>query len=370
MRLGMNGLLLLGLLMQALPAVASERPELDKPAHVPWRQDLSWEQAVAVAGGADRPILLDFWAPWCGPCKLLDGFVFNEPAVIAELADVLTLKVDIDRPENDAIRERFNVSVLPTLVWCEPSGQEVDRFTGSVSAEEFLELVRTMRQDGNTFQRLREMVDRRPQEPGLLFDLARRHAERGETRRAGVLYRRLMALRYRADKRVVVDGMLGLANLEQAAGNPERARDIVRRAGSAYAVEEAGCQEVLMAVAAYQGALPDTVGMLDTYRRLIDFDDTQVSVLAAYARTAARAGVDLEQATRYAIRAVVMGDDAPHLMALVAQCYAARESHGRAVRWMKKACAADPANPAYAADLERYRQAVDRQPYRYRGRRR
>ena len=315
-------------------------------------------------------MLLDFWAPWCGPCKLLDGFVFNEPEVIAELSDVLTLKIDIDLPENADIRESFNITLLPTLVWCDSSGQEVDRFTGAVSAQEFLELVRTMRRDGNTFQHLQQMVARSPEEPGLLFDLARRHAERGDTEEAGVLYRRLMSLRYRADKRVVVDGMLGLAALEMRAGNAGRARDITRRAAAAYGEDEAGCREALMAVAAYQGALADTAGMLDTYGRLIAFDDTDVLALTAYARTATASGIELEQATRYAIRAVVMGDDAPHLMAQVARCYHARQANGRAVRWMKKACAADPDNSTYAADLARYQSAQASQPFRSRGRRR
>jgi thiol-disulfide isomerase/thioredoxin len=370
-------LLGLGLTPPALAAVESDSESEParstaprKPAHVPWVMDLTWSAAVNRAADAGQPILLDFWAPWCGPCKLLDGFVFNEPEVIAELADVLTMKVDIDRPENAHIKDRFNISLLPTLVWCDPTGTEVDRFTGAVSADEFLELVRTMRQDGNTFLRLQQMVARSPEEPGLLFDLARRHADRGDTERAGILYRRMMGLRFRAEKRVVVDGMLGLAAIEEKSGHGERARDIVRRAASSFGRQEEGGKEVLMAVAAYQGALADTSGMLETYRLLIDFDDTDVLALEGYARTAAAARRDLQQATKYAIRAVVMGDEAPRLMALVARCYHARQAYSRSVRWMQKACAAEPENASYAAELARYQEAQATRPFHSRGRRR
>lgn len=342
-----------------------------RPEHVPWQEGLSWSEVTdhAVQNGS-QPILVDFYAQWCGPCKLLDGFVYNEPEVIRELADVLTFKVDIDIPAYQDLKTHFNITLLPTLIWCDEKGREIDRFTGAVSAQEFLEIIRSFRSGGNTFNRIKDMVAVRPEDPGLLLDLARRHVERGEEDRGRILFRRVMNLRYSTDQPVVLDGMLGLAALEQTSGHPSRARDIARQASDVFGPGQEGAADGLMAVAAFQGTLRDTTGMLDTYRNLIDLDDTNVLALDAYARTAALSGQDLEQATRWAIRAVVYSDDDPRMMETLARCYYQRKQLRQAVRWMEKAVEAAPGDAYFGELHQSYLAELKSKPFLYRGRRR
>jgi thioredoxin-related protein len=338
---------------------------------VPWIEDISWAEVVSQAQNKPaRPILIDFYAQWCRPCKMLDVMVYNESEVIEELGNVLTFKVDVDKMEYKALKEKFNISVLPTLVWLDDQGRELDRFTGYQNKDQFLEIIRSIRVGGNTFYRIMDLQASRPEDPGLLFDLARRHVEQGDLVRGEILYRRLIGLRFQGDKSVVTNGMLGLAAMEEKAGRHGQARGLARRATMVYSAEDTTALADLMAVAEFQRALGDTLGVLDTYRTLIGLDDTNHVALDGFVRMAVIADRELEQATKYGLRAVIMSDGDPRIMASLARCYAGRNNYTKAKRWMGKALESDPGNARFAEDLLAYQLAMEKSPFQYRGRRR
>lgn len=80
--------------------------------------------------GNPQPVLVDFWAPWCGPCKMLAPVVEKVAASHADRAKFVKLNTD----ENPALAGEYQVSGIPCLILFK-GGKAVDRIVGYVSEQ-------------------------------------------------------------------------------------------------------------------------------------------------------------------------------------------------------------------------------------------
>lgn len=132
MRLASAGLIVAGVL--AMPA--SQPPTAAKLTWVPLE-----ETALKTALEAGKPIMIDFFADWCGPCKKLEVKTFTDTRVASRMAEMVLFKADLTQWDDstEALRQKFEVVGVPTLVFFN-QGSEVDeaRSTGFEDPNAFL----------------------------------------------------------------------------------------------------------------------------------------------------------------------------------------------------------------------------------------
>ena len=140
-------LLLAAALFRIVTAVTDKKGEIHGAGLVRWTEP---ENAVATAQSSGKPIVYDFTAEWCAPCKMLDREGWADPRVAGIVNESFVAARIVDRtredgknaPWIDELQQRYRVNAFPTLVIATADGREIaiaQGFNGKEKLIAFLE---------------------------------------------------------------------------------------------------------------------------------------------------------------------------------------------------------------------------------------
>jgi tetratricopeptide (TPR) repeat protein len=137
-----------------------------------------------------KPVMLDAYAVWCGPCKQLDRMTFADATVGAwARKNVVAAKVDAEKGEGRRVAQRYAVRAFPTILFLDASGNELDRISGVFPPADFIraaELILSGKTPlGEAIGKLSSSWD-----PALAGSIAAQLAQRNDLARLALIARR------------------------------------------------------------------------------------------------------------------------------------------------------------------------------------
>jgi thiol-disulfide isomerase/thioredoxin len=137
---------------------------------IQWEKD--FDHAMKKAQEHEKPVLVDFWAEWCGWCQRLDRTTYADPVVGEKAKGFVAVKVNTEGSRGEVeVAQRYRVMNLPTILFLSPRGHQVWRVDSFQGPGRFPYIMDRALEAARRVSAWEQAIDRNPNEAGALFAL-------------------------------------------------------------------------------------------------------------------------------------------------------------------------------------------------------
>ncbi|MBI3394687.1 MAG: thioredoxin fold domain-containing protein [Spirochaetia bacterium] len=169
-----------GVVMLVLLGFGPDEGQLRAGAPIQWQTDFN--KALASAQGLDRPVMLDFFASWCGYCRRLRKETYPSAEVTDEASKFVS--VTINSEEQPSLARKYRVSGVPVIVFLDKNGSVLDRVDGFVDARTLARKMRDVAKRRAGAGVLVQQLEKDPGNVSLNFKVGLYYFENGNAARA------------------------------------------------------------------------------------------------------------------------------------------------------------------------------------------
>lgn len=131
----------------------------------------TWEEALAEAKKQNKPIFLDGYTSWCGPCKYMTKNIFTQKEVADHYnANYINVKKDMEKGDGIMLAEKYEIANYPTFVFFNPDGKATHRSIGAREAEPFVLLGKNALDETKQYFTLKAKYEAGDKSPELLHN--------------------------------------------------------------------------------------------------------------------------------------------------------------------------------------------------------
>lgn len=328
----------------------------------PARAEVEWAsgpfpEILKKAQQEKKHIFIDFYAVWCGPCKMLDQTTYKDAKVVRFLNDIVPVKYDAEKGEGKELALLFKVRAYPTLILLDASGTEIDRSLGYLDAETFLKTMMDSMKGVGTIAYYEAELRKNPKSIPVLFKLGEKYTNILNAEKAEAHLNGIIALDPKNREGYTGRAHFHLGDLYYGAKQYDRAAAEYETLIDKFPKSEQKNDAFQMLARTYEKT-GDREKCIETYKTFIRANPDDPKALNAFAWFCASRKIAMDEAIPYAEKAIELSDGEAGYMDTLAELYYAKGDYAKALEIEEAASQKDPEDTYLKDQIIKYLKAA------------